>query len=150
MPILLYYISQFPSGEVLWESSCGLFLLNMGLLRLLGSNEYRVIKSSDVKVSSVQASVIASISCMLEVIMFFSFQQAKWKYYHFSFCFRWAQFFIHPLMMRDAINREVEAIDNGKSNITVICLFLRFSAWSSWVFIYKIQYLTSILSYSML
>lgn len=28
--------------------------------------------------------------------------------------FRWAQFFIHPLMIRDAIDREVEAVDSGK------------------------------------
>lgn len=32
------------------------------------------------------------------------------------FCFRWAQFFIHPLMIRDAIDREVEAVDSGKNS----------------------------------
>lgn len=34
-----------------------------------------------------------------------------------SHCFRWAQFFIHPLMVWDAIDREVEAVDSGKSNM---------------------------------
>ncbi|KAG8518954.1 Nardilysin, partial [Galemys pyrenaicus] len=28
---------------------------------------------------------------------------------------RWAQFFIHPLMIRDAIDREVEAVDSGNA-----------------------------------
>lgn len=32
------------------------------------------------------------------------------------FCFRWAQFFIHPLMIQDAIDREVEAVDSGKNS----------------------------------
>lgn len=35
-----------------------------------------------------------------------------------SLCFpllRWAQFFICPLMIRDAIDREVEAVDSGES-----------------------------------
>lgn len=30
-------------------------------------------------------------------------------------CFRWAQFFICPLMIEDAIDREVEAVDSGES-----------------------------------
>ncbi|KAF4797184.1 nardilysin, N-arginine dibasic convertase, NRD convertase 1 [Turdus rufiventris] len=29
---------------------------------------------------------------------------------------RWAQFFIHPLMIRDAIDREVEAVDSGNAD----------------------------------
>lgn len=39
----------------------------------------------------------------------------------FFFFFRWAQFFIHPLMIRDAIDREVEAVDSGKRSGN-ICL----------------------------
>lgn len=46
-----------------------------------------------------------SLACMRPLIMS-------------SLCFpllRWAQFFICPLMIRDAIDREVEAVDSGES-----------------------------------
>lgn len=35
--------------------------------------------------------------------------------------FRWAQFFICPLMIKDAIEREVEAVDSGE------CLYSLYS-----------------------
>ena len=38
---------------------------------------------------------------------------------------RWAQFFICPLMIEDAIEREVEAVDSGESlSLSVLCLSL--------------------------
>lgn len=40
--------------------------------------------------------------------------------------FRWAQFFIHPLMIRDAIDREVEAVDSGKEAFYVSEQFVSF------------------------
>lgn len=44
--------------------------------------------------------------------------------YVFAFFSRWAQFFIHPLMIRDAIDREVEAVDSGKR--CTLCLTIVF------------------------
>lgn len=35
-------------------------------------------------------------------------------------CSRWAQFFICPLMIEDAVDREVEAVDSGESKRTDI------------------------------
>lgn len=46
----------------------------------------------------------------------------------FCFLFRWAQFFIHPLMIRDAIDREVEAVDSGKRStlcVTTVFSFMK-------------------------
>lgn len=37
---------------------------------------------------------------------------------------RWAQFFICPLMIRDAIDREVEAVDSGESRQPWLSFFL--------------------------
>lgn len=52
---------------------------------------------------------------MLDIIARFclSLIDTEDKYMDFLF-HRWAQFFIHPLMIRDAIDREVEAVDSGK------------------------------------
>lgn len=44
---------------------------------------------------------------------------------------RWAQFFICPLMIRDAIDREVEAVDSGESFFFKLLLSFFFSSLPS-------------------
>lgn len=51
--------------------------------------------------------------------------------YVFAFFSRWAQFFIHPLMIRDAIDREVEAVDSGK-RCTLCLTIVFFHHWNSY------------------
>lgn len=54
-------------------------------------------------------------------------------------CFRWAQFFICPLMIEDAIDREVEAVDSGESSLIQMSAlhnaFIHLSLWCCFSFL---------------
>nr|XP_047917911.1 nardilysin-like [Anser cygnoides] len=73
----------------------------------LGSLKYPDENGFDVFLKKHGGSGNASTDCELTVFHF-DIQQQYFK----AALDRWAQFFIHPLMIRDAINREVEAVDN--------------------------------------
>ncbi|XP_071897732.1 nardilysin isoform X4 [Anas platyrhynchos] len=73
----------------------------------LGSSKYPDENGFDVFLKKHGGSENASTDCE-RTVFYFDIRQQYFK----AALDRWAQFFIHPLMIRDAIDREVEAIDN--------------------------------------
>ncbi|XP_030429677.1 nardilysin-like isoform X6 [Gopherus evgoodei] len=73
----------------------------------MGSLKYPDENGFDAFLKKHGGSVNASTDCERTVFQF-DIQQKYFK----EALDRWAQFFIHPLMIRDAIDREVEAVDS--------------------------------------
>uniref|UniRef100_A0A8C3FCE1 Nardilysin n=1 Tax=Chrysemys picta bellii TaxID=8478 RepID=A0A8C3FCE1_CHRPI len=76
----------------------------------MGSLKYPDENGFDAFLKKHGGSDNASTDCE-RTVFHFDIQQKYFK----EALDRWAQFFIHPLMIRDAIDREVEAVDSGNA-----------------------------------
>ncbi|MEQ2158999.1 hypothetical protein GOODEAATRI_017944 [Goodea atripinnis] len=87
----------------------------------MGSEKYPSENGFDAFLKKHGGSDNASTDCERTVFQFDvqrkSFKEALDRFGNerFPFVPLWAQFFICPLMIRDAIDREVEAVDSGVS-----------------------------------
>ncbi|KAJ6662537.1 hypothetical protein lerEdw1_011674 [Lerista edwardsae] len=77
----------------------------------MGSSKYPDENGFDAFLKKHGGSDNASTDCERTVFQF----DVQRKYFKEALD-RWAQFFIHPLMIRDAIDREVEAVDSGNAD----------------------------------
>ncbi|KAF7244306.1 Nardilysin [Varanus komodoensis] len=80
----------------------------------MGSSKYPDENGFDAFLKKHGGSDNASTDCERTIFQF----DVQRKYFKEALD-RWAQFFIHPLMIRDAIDREVEAVDSVKAGVKV-------------------------------
>ncbi|EMP33557.1 Nardilysin [Chelonia mydas] len=83
---------------------------NQAIMVFMGSLKYPDENGFDAFLKKHGGSDNASTDCERTVFQF----DVQRKYFKEALD-RWAQFFIHPLMIRDAIDREVEAVDSGNA-----------------------------------
>ncbi|XP_037830191.1 uncharacterized protein LOC108250967 isoform X2 [Kryptolebias marmoratus] len=86
---------------------CGIFMLMVYLVVFMGSQKYPAENGFDAFLKKHGGSDNASTDCERTIFQF----DVQRKYFREALD-RWAQFFICPLMIEDAVDREVEAVDS--------------------------------------